>query len=182
MPPMHHDLQVLIERRRGELGFAGKPLSVRAIARRAQERGCPTSVETVRQLANGLHSGRIDDATVDALAAGLSVPRADVLGAMHETRQKPLGEWQLPDAAQRLTLRQRRALEQLIAAMVSPVSAADDDGVDLVAAGDEGMFVAQTKGSAPLSDNDRETNERLADQALDEMDEDQRTRRRFGGR
>lgn len=183
MPSVHPDLQALIERKRHDLGFNGQPLSIRGVARRATERGCAISPETVRQIANGSHSGRIDDLTVDALAAGLGVSRGEVLRAMHETRQQSLGHWQPPDVAERLSLRQRRALEELIAAMVSPVSVADDSpGVDLVAAGDQGLFVAQAKGAAPLSADDREANERIADEKLDQMERDSNTRRRFGGR
>lgn len=182
MRSVHPDLQALIDRRRRELGFAAERMSIRAVARRATERGHPISPETVRQLANGSHSGRVDDGTVDALAAALDVSRAELLRAMHETRSSSIGPWEPPEVAHRLSLRQRRALEELIAAMVSPRAAADEDrAVDLVAAGDQGMFVAQTTGSSALSEDDREANESILDEKLDRMERDARTRRRFGG-
>lgn len=177
MPNVHPDLRALIERRRSELGFAGEPMSIRAVARRAEERGHPVSPETVRQLVRGTHSGRIDDPTVDALCAALDVSRPEILRAMHETRQAPLGRWEPPDAAARLSLRQRRALEELIAAMVeSAVSGDLSFDVVVTGAGD-----VQPAGAEPLSKDDRLANEFEADLALDQMARKRRTTRKRAG-
>jgi hypothetical protein len=124
--PVHPDLSALVNRQLASLGYDGKPLSYRRAAKRAEDHGHPLSPETIRQIAVGRKVGRIEDATVDALAVALDSSRPEILRAMHEERQKPLGEWEPPAAAAQLSLRQRRALEQLISVMVSPYSVADD--------------------------------------------------------
>src|SRR5689334_7474439 len=102
------DLTALVGRRLAELGFAGRRMSYRQAAKRAEDKGVPISPETIRQLHLGTHSGNIKDPIVDGLAAALGCSRPEILRAMHRQITAPLPDWQPPEVANRLTLRQRR--------------------------------------------------------------------------
>lgn len=135
MSPVHPDLTALVGRRLAELGFDGRRMSYRQAAERARSKGCPISPETIRQIHVGSHSGHIADETVEALSAALDVSRGDILRAMHEQRSAPLPRWTPPAAAHRMTLRQRRAVESLIAVLTE----ADDRQTEDKSAGSDGQ-------------------------------------------
>jgi hypothetical protein len=78
------------------------------------------SHETVRKIRVGLHSGNLDEDTVNGLSLALNIPRSQILGAIGRTVVAELGSWNPPSVANRMTRRQRRAVEQLITAMVVP--------------------------------------------------------------
>jgi hypothetical protein len=114
---VHPDLTALLNRRRVELGGESGPLSYRELGRRTERLGFSDLRQTLTEIGRGIHSGRLEDKTVDALARVLEVSRAEVLRAMHETRPER-SPWEPPDEAELLNLRQRRVLEELIRTMV----------------------------------------------------------------
>lgn len=114
------DLQDLVVHRLRELGDKGKPMTPRAAAGRANNK---VSAETIRLIAIGRHSGNLGDETVDALSLALDVPRSQILAALNRTQVAELGPWNPPSVANRMTRRQRKAVEQLITAMVEPETA-----------------------------------------------------------
>jgi transcriptional regulator with XRE-family HTH domain len=92
--------------------------SARAIARAAQERGYSLNHDTAARYLRGDH-GVPDEATLVALAEVLHVPlrelrRAANLPADITTPYVP------PPEASRLTRRQRRAIDEIIRAMLEP--------------------------------------------------------------
>jgi hypothetical protein len=99
-------LQQLVLTRLAELGEPGTPMSARAAARRSHGR---VSYDTLYQIANGKHSGRLTDATAEGIAAALEVPVARVYDAAGAPR--PQGRWLPPERFDRLTIEQRRILE-----------------------------------------------------------------------
>lgn len=118
------DLQRLVRERLIELGSKDRPLSVRDAAARANN---AISHETIRQIAAGEHSGRMEDRTVNALAVAIDVPRSRVLQALHRTQTQPLQPFRLPERANRLGLRQRRAVLTVVDAMLDAAEGQVDD-------------------------------------------------------
>jgi hypothetical protein len=142
---VHPDLTALLNRRRAELGGDSRPLSFRELARRAERLGFSEGVrQTFAEIGKGIHSGRLEDKTVDALARVLEVSRAEVLRAMHETRPERVA-WEPPDEAELLNLRQRRVLEELIRVMV------EVDRVQAGAVGDSSRRASLTALSPAVS-------------------------------
>lgn len=106
-------LQQLVLTRLAQLGEPGTPMSARAAARRSHGR---VSYDTLYQIANGKHSGRLTDATAEGIAAALEVPVSDVYDAAGAPR--PQGRWLLPERFDRLTIEQRRLVEEFCGALL----------------------------------------------------------------
>lgn len=106
-------LQLLVLTRLAELGEPGAPMSARAAARRSNGK---ISYDSIYQIANGKHSGRLMDATAEGLAAALDVPVAKVYDAAGAPR--PHGRWVLPERFDRLNLDQRRLVEDFCSALL----------------------------------------------------------------
>lgn len=119
--PRVNQLRFLIMRRQAELGEEGAPMSGRELARRS---GGRVSFGTIANIVNGRHTGRITDRIAEGLAAALDVPVADIYDAAGAPR--PQGRWLLPERFDRLTLEQRRAVEELCAVILD----ADTQGYD----------------------------------------------------
>lgn len=101
-------LQNLVLTRLAELGDGDRPLSARAAAERA--RGL-TSFHTIYAIANGEHSGRINDRTAEGLAAALEVPVARVYEAAGVPR--PFGRWHWPEKFDRIRPEDRAIIEDI---------------------------------------------------------------------
>lgn len=112
-------LQHLVLTRLAELGERGKPMSARAAARRSNG---AVSYDTIYQIANGKHTGRLTDPVAEGLASALEVPVARVYDAAGAPR--PQGRWLPPERLDRLNTEQRRMLEGFGAALLK----ADADG------------------------------------------------------
>lgn len=106
-------LQDLVLRRLQQLGDNTGPMSARAAA--ARSRGL-LSYETLRLMARGDHSGRIEDKTAQGLAFALDLPLSEIYAAV-ETPQ-PTTRWEMPARFDRLTLAQRKIVESVAAAML----------------------------------------------------------------
>jgi hypothetical protein len=102
-------LQHLVLTRLAELGEPGKPMSARAAAKRSHG---AVSYDTLYQIANGKHTGRLTDAAAEGIAAALEVPAARVYDAAGAPR--PQGRWLLPERFDRLSIQQRRKFEELM--------------------------------------------------------------------
>lgn len=106
-------LQHLVLTRLAELGERGKPMSARAAAKRSHG---AVSYDTIYQIANGKHTGRLTDSVAEGIAAALEVPVARVYDAAGAPR--PSGRWLLPERFDRLNTEQRRLVEELCAALL----------------------------------------------------------------
>ena len=96
--------------------------SARAIARSAQERGHSLNHDTAARYLRGDH-GRPDEATLVAFADVLDVPLAR-LRAAADLPAEETAPYSPPPEASRLTRRQRRAVDEIIRAMLDPGSVA----------------------------------------------------------
>lgn len=103
-------LQELVLRRLEELGEPGRPLSYKAVELASRGR---VSHETVRQIAVGIHSGRLTDRTAEGLAAGLRLPVDQIYKAAKVRR--PGSRWRWPEEFDRLTEPERRVVESVAA-------------------------------------------------------------------
>jgi transcriptional regulator with XRE-family HTH domain len=104
-------------------------LSARAIARAAQERGHSLNHDTAARYLRGDH-GHPDEATLVALADVLHVPLRD-LRAAADLPSETTAPYVPPADASRLTRRQRRAVDEVIRAMLDPGTAGAPPAVDL---------------------------------------------------
>lgn len=93
-------------------------LSARAVARTAQERGHSLNHDTAARYLRGDH-GVPDEATLVALSDVLGVPMRD-LRAAADLPSETTSPYVPPSEASRLTRRQRRAVDEIIRAMVEP--------------------------------------------------------------
>ena len=96
--------------------------SARALARRAQERGHTLNHDTAARYLRGDH-GVPDEATLTAFADVLDIP----LRRLRQAAQLPseaTAPYVPPSEASRLTRRQRRAVDEIIRAMLEPGTAA----------------------------------------------------------
>lgn len=108
-----NQLQHLVLTRLAELGTPGKPMSAREAARRSDKR---VSYDTLYKIANGKHTGKITKRIAEGIAAGLEVPASRVYDAAGAPR--PQGRWLPPERLDRLTIEQRRLLEDMGAALL----------------------------------------------------------------
>lgn len=115
-------LQQLVIRRLHELGDKTGPMSARAAA--ARSRGL-VSYETLRLMARGDHSGRIEDKTAQGLSLALDVP----LSVVYETVDvpQPTTRWTMPARFDRLTPAQRKIVESVAAAMLDAYDRGQQD-------------------------------------------------------
>ena len=96
-------------------------LSARAIARAARERGHSINHDTAARYLRGDH-GRPDEATLVAFADVLSIPLAKLRTAANLPAEQT-APYSPPPEASRLTRRQRRAVDEIIRAMLEPTRA-----------------------------------------------------------
>lgn len=101
-------LQDLVITRLAELG-----ISARTAAKRS--RG-GVSYDTLYAIARGEHSGDLRDTTVQGIAGALNLPPGEVYDAAGLPR--PVGRWQPPASLDRLSLAQRRLLEDVGSALL----------------------------------------------------------------
>jgi transcriptional regulator with XRE-family HTH domain len=103
-------------------------LSARGLARAARERGHSLNHDTAARYLRGDH-GVPDEATLVAFADVLAVPLRD-LRAAADLPAETTEPYVPPAEASRLTRRQRRAVDEIIRAMLEPAkgSAAKDVG------------------------------------------------------
>jgi transcriptional regulator with XRE-family HTH domain len=93
-------------------------LSARAVARKAQELGHSLNHDTAARYLRGDH-GIPDEATLLALSEVLGVPLRD-LRAAADLPSEATAPYLPPAEASRLTRRQRRAVDEIIRAMIEP--------------------------------------------------------------
>lgn len=107
-------------------------LSARAVARKAQERGHTINHDTAARYLRGDH-GTPDEATLIAFADVLDVSMRKLRAAANLPAES-IDPYIPPPEASRLTRRQRRAVDEVIRAMLEPSTArlpkVVDDGVD----------------------------------------------------
>jgi len=96
-------------------------LSARAIAIRAREGGFTLNHDTAARYLRGDH-GRPDEATLRAFAEVLGIGLADLRRAA-ELPTEQTEAYQPPPEAARLSRRQRRAVDEIIRAMLEPAEA-----------------------------------------------------------
>ena len=102
MTSQHNALRHLVQSRLDELGIG---------AREAHRRsGGEVSYESIRNIIQGRHSGRVKDQTAEGLARALEVPVSRVYEAAGSTVPEP---WEWPSRFNRLTPRQRQIVEQV---------------------------------------------------------------------
>lgn len=98
--------------------------STREIARRAEKNGHTLAQPTVSKYMGGRH-GRPTEAVLAAFSDVLNIP----INKLRTAAGVPVGEgspWAPPSEANRLDLRQRRALEELIRSMVASETPRED--------------------------------------------------------
>jgi len=98
-------------------------LSARELSRRARERGHTLNHDTVARYLRGAH-GVPDEATLVALADVFGVPLRRLRHAAGLPSES-VGPYVPPAEASRLSSRQRRAVDELIRAMVDPAARVD---------------------------------------------------------
>jgi hypothetical protein len=107
------------------LGHANhERLSARSIARRANAAGFSLNHDTAARYLRGDH-GRPDEATLVAFATVLGIP----IAALREAAGLPYEQtapYTPPAEASRLTRRQRKAVDEIIRAMLEPVDRRGD--------------------------------------------------------
>lgn len=96
-------------------------LSARAVARKAQERGHTINHDTAARYLRGDH-GTPDEATLVAFADVLDVPLRKLRTAANLPAES-IDPYVPPPEASRLTRRQRRAVDEIIRAMLEPAGA-----------------------------------------------------------
>src|SRR5919197_1846799 len=96
-------------------------LSARAVAPLARERGYTLNHDTAARYLRGDH-GVPDEATLIAFAEILKIPMRDLRAAANLPSETTT-PYVPPPEASRLTRRQRRALDEIIRAMLEPTSA-----------------------------------------------------------
>jgi hypothetical protein len=106
-------LQALVINALIEAGTNGKPMSPREASNRS---GNAVSYEIIRQLKAGEHSGRLHDTTVEGLSKALGVTENQIRRAAGMPKRMPPWEW--PRRFDRLTLHQRKLVEQLAQALL----------------------------------------------------------------
>lgn len=94
-------------------------LSARSLARSAQEAGFSLNHDTAARYLRGDH-GQPDEATLRALSKVLIIPmtRLRAAAALPADATEP---YRPPDEASRLSRRQRRAIDEIIRAMLAPM-------------------------------------------------------------
>lgn len=110
------NLQQLVLDRLTELGDRRGPMSTRQAALRSRGQ---VSYETLRLLAKGEHSGRLEEDTVAGLALALDVPRSRILAAMGQQMLQPLPPFELPKRAQQLSRAQRKVVLAVVEGLLS---------------------------------------------------------------
>jgi transcriptional regulator with XRE-family HTH domain len=95
-------------------------LSARAVARKAQERGHTINHDTAARYLRGDH-GTPDEATLIAFADVLDVPLRKLRAAANLPAES-IDPYVPPPEASRLTRRQRRAVDEIIRAMLEPAT------------------------------------------------------------
>lgn len=100
-------------------------LSARAIARTARERGHSINHDTAARYLRGDH-GRPDEATLVAFADVLRIPLTKLRLAA-DLPAEQTAPYSPPPEASRLTRRQRRAVDEIIRAMLEPTRATVTD-------------------------------------------------------
>lgn len=118
-----NELRLLVLRRLAALGENGQAMSGREAARRS---GGRVSYQTIANIINGSHTGRITDRIAEGLAAALEVPIADIYEAAGTPR--PQGRWSLPDRFDRVPLEYRELVQDLIGALLESYSRGYEDG------------------------------------------------------
>jgi transcriptional regulator with XRE-family HTH domain len=96
-------------------------LSARGLAREARERGHSLNHDTAARYLRGDH-GVPDEATLVALSDVLRIPMRD-LRAAAQLPSETTAPYVPPPEASRLTRRQRRAVDEIIRAMLEPSAA-----------------------------------------------------------
>lgn len=99
-------------------------VSARAVARRAQEMGHTLNHDTAARYLRGDH-GVPDEATLIALGEVLRIPLRDLRAAANLPTETT-APYVPPPEASRLTRRQRRAVDEVIRAMLEPTRSATE--------------------------------------------------------
>lgn len=101
-------LQALVVSRLIELD-----LSARAAADKSRGK---VSYSTLRNIARGIHGGKITDRIAEGISAALDVPLSQVYDAAQAPQ--PMSRWEWPERFERLNLQQRRLVEEVAAALL----------------------------------------------------------------
>jgi hypothetical protein len=115
-------LQELVLTRLAELGDEKAPMSALQASKAA---GGHVSYETIRLIARGNHSGRINDRIASGLALALRVPVERVYQAAG--LPAPGERWEWPRRFDRLAHAQRRVIEDVAAAVLEAYEAGRRD-------------------------------------------------------
>jgi hypothetical protein len=99
-------------------------MSARALSRRAQELGHTLNHDTAARYVRGDH-GVPDEATLVALGEVLHIPLRE-LRAAADLPSESIAPYVPPAEASRLTRRQRRAVDEIIRAMIEPTRSASE--------------------------------------------------------
>ena len=109
---MMNELQDLVLTRMAALG-GDEPLSLRDVVRRSNGL---VSIEPVRAIVRGTHSGRISDRTAQGLARALQVPLERIYDAAG--LPSPGTRWEWPPRFDRLDAAERQLVEDVAAALL----------------------------------------------------------------
>lgn len=125
---------------------AERGVSARAIARSAREHGHSLNHDTAARYVRGDH-GTPDEATLVALSQVLSIPLARLRVAA-DLPSESTAPYVPPPEASRLTRRQRRAVDEIIRAMLEPSSRSRAQADDLDARRNRQVGRAARRGKA----------------------------------
>jgi hypothetical protein len=106
-------------------------VSARAVSRRAQELGYTLNHDTAARYLRGDH-GAPDEVTLVAFSQVLKVPLRELRAAANLPTETT-APYVPPAEASRLTRRQRRAVDEIIRAMIEPSKSAAQEPTDLAA-------------------------------------------------
>lgn len=107
-------LSELVVQRLADLGDRTGPMSLRAAADRSRGRLSP---ENLRRIARGEHQGNFTDRVVEGLSIALDIPTAEIYRVAG--LPQPTGRWEWDRKYDRLTMDQRRVVEDVADALLS---------------------------------------------------------------
>lgn len=107
-PPVNQ-LQALVVSRLIELN-----LSARAAADRSRGK---VSYSTLRNIARGVHGGKVGDRIAEGISAALDLPLSQVYEAAQAPQ--PMSRWEWPERFERLQPPERRLVEEIAAALLN---------------------------------------------------------------
>ncbi len=142
-------------------------LSYRDIATEARKRGIEVGHATIGRVFNGRH-GNVEDKTLQAIAAALPDADLDELRTLAGLPPQ-LGPYTPPKEADRLTVRQRELINELIQQLARPTAVAANEQREEGEGRDRSSAPTKT-GGARVTRMDPERRRRLLAQATEESE------------